>query len=253
MTDLPPSEPAPSFESSGSPPKADPKSRIIDALMALVAEQDWDEISITDIARRAGVSLGEFRDAFPSKGAILAGLSRKVDKIVLDGTNDDLIGEPTKERLFDVLMRRIDAMTPYKRGLAAIMGWARRNPVSAAALNRSALNSMRFMAEAAGVSSEGASGAVKLQGLVFAWTRVLDVWIHDDEADLARTMAALDRELTRGAAIVSRVEDLDRFAAPLRSLAHSVLSRRPRAHRHRRSGSGGKTTEDGDEGAAAVV
>ena len=47
------------------------RDRIVDALMELAAEQDWDRIEITEIAERAGVSLLEFREAFPSKGAIL--------------------------------------------------------------------------------------------------------------------------------------------------------------------------------------
>ena len=32
---------------------------------------------------------------------------------------------------------------------------------------------MRFMLEAAGIEAEGASGAIKLQGLALAWARVL--------------------------------------------------------------------------------
>jgi hypothetical protein len=36
-------------------------------------------------------------------------------------------------------------------------------------------------------------------------------------------MAALDRELTRGGQIVARVEDLNRLATPLRSLARAAL------------------------------
>jgi AcrR family transcriptional regulator len=251
MTDLPPSEPfaaAPALP----PPRKDPKSRIVDALLELAAEREFEDISIGDIARRAGVSLAEFRDAFPSKGAILASFSRQIDKIVLDGTNDDLIGESNKERLFDVLMRRLDAMAPYRAGLAAILAWARRDPVAAAALNRSALNSMRFMLEAAGIGSEGAAGAVKLQGLVVAWARILDVWTHDREPDLARTMAALDRELTRGASIVARVDDMDRLTAPLLSLARSILARRPRGQLRGLAPSGRRRRAEDDDAAAAI-
>ena len=148
---------------------ADPRTKIVEALMALAAEQPFDEITITEIARRAGVSLADFRDAFPSKGAVLAGFSKMIDRKVLDAVNDDLAAEPARDRLFDVLMRRIDAMQPYKEGLRAVSTWARREPVSAMALNNVMLNSMRFMLEAAQIGSEGATGAIKLQGLVLAW------------------------------------------------------------------------------------
>lgn len=202
----------------------DPRARIIDALMALAAERAFEEITISDICQHAGVTLSQFRDLFPSKGAVLGALSRKFDKIVLEGTGNDLAGEPAKERLFDVLMRRLDAMTPYKVGLEGIMRWARREPLAAAPLNRLSLNSMRFMLEAAGLDAEGGLGALKLQGLVLAWARILDVWFQDDEPDLSRTMAALDRELDRGERAVARLDDFDRLTAPLQSLARAVLN-----------------------------
>jgi AcrR family transcriptional regulator len=212
-----------------APKKDNSRARIVDALMALAAEQRFEDISISAIAEKAGLSLADFRDAFPSKGAVLAGFSRRIDRIVLEKKRDDLAGEEAKERLFDVLMRRLDAMAPYKEGLRGIARWLRREPLSAVAVNQLAVNSMRFMLEAAGVGSEGALGALKLQGLVFAWARVLEIWFEDDEADLAKTMAALDRELTRGGKIVARAENLDRFVAPLKAFGRAAFETRRRA------------------------
>jgi AcrR family transcriptional regulator len=200
----------------------DPRRKIVEALMALAAEQPFEDITISDICARAGVSLADFRDAFPSKGAVLASLSKIIDRKVLEGVNDDLAAEPARDRLFDVLMRRLDAMAPYKEGLRGVSAWARRDPVSAMALNGVALNSMRFMLEAAGIGHEGPSGTVKLQGLVLAWLRVLEVWF-DDDATNDRTMAALDRELDRGGRLVARLDDLDRLAAPLRTFARALM------------------------------
>ena len=209
------------------PVKLSPKDAIIEALMELAGERTWDDITITDIATRANLSLADFRDQFPSKGAVLAAFARKIDRVVLDGTTDDLHGEPAKERLFDVLMRRLDALTPYKLGLEGIFEWIGRAPMAAAAVNRLELNSMRFMLEAAGIESEGPVGAVKLQGLVLVWTRVLRSWFRDDDPGLAPTMAVLDKEITRGGKIVSRAEDINRLASPLLSLARAVFERRP--------------------------
>lgn len=207
------------------PPKAtaaDSRGKIVEALLSLAAEQTFEDITITEIAHRAGVSLADFRDVFPSKGAVLAGFSKMIDRKVLEGVNDDLAAEPARDRLFDVLMRRLDAMSPYKEGLREVTAWARRDPVSAMALNTVAINSMRFMLEAAQIQSEGPVGAIKLQGLVLAWLRVLDVWF-DDDASNDRTMAALDKELDRGGRLVARFEDLDRMATPLRTFARALL------------------------------
>jgi AcrR family transcriptional regulator len=213
------------------PPKSpgDPRARIVDALMALAGEQTFEDISISAIAAKAGVSLADFRDSFPSKGAVLAGFSKRIDRIVLEGQTGDLTGEDAKERLFDVLMRRLDAMRPYREGLREITQWLSREPLSALAVNRVVLNSMRFMLEASGIDSDGGAGVLKLQGLALAWSRIVNVWLADEEPELSKTMAALDRELTRGASIVSKVESLDRSAGPLKALTRAAFETQKRA------------------------
>ena len=228
---------APKSESAPS----DPRSRIVDALLALAAEQPFEEISISAISAKAGVSLADFRDSFPSKGAVLAGFSKRIDRIVLQAHSDELATEEPKERLFDVLMRRLDAMSPYREGLREIAQWLRREPLSALAVNQVVVNSMRFMLEAAGIDSDGGAGALKLQGLALAWGRIVNVWLDDEEPELSKTMAALDRELSRGERIVTWVESFDRFAGPLKALARAAFETRKRAadsfrHRHRPRG-----------------
>jgi AcrR family transcriptional regulator len=220
-------EPQSTARAVAAAPK-DPRNAIIDALLELAGERNWEDITISDVASRANVSLAAFRDYYPSKGAVLAGFSRRIDHLVLEAAGgDELAGEPPKERLFDILMRRIDALAPYKLGLEAIFDWARRDPLAAASLNRVVVNSMRFMLEAAGIDSEGPVGAVKLQGLALAWSQILRTWFRDDDPGLASTMAALDRELTRGSGFVARAEDLNRLVSPLFTLARSVFERRP--------------------------
>ena len=91
--------------------------------MALLAEQPLSDIGFTDIAARAGVSLAELRGEFASPLAILAAHIKEIDRKVLDGGDADMAEEPPRERLFDVLMRRLEALAPHKaamRSLAAL-------------------------------------------------------------------------------------------------------------------------------------
>ena len=215
---------------------ADPRARIVDALMALAAERRFEDIAIRDICDAAKVSLADFRDAFPSKGAVLGGFTRRIDRIVLAVDDAEFAKEAPRERLFDVLMRRLDAMAPYREGLRGIVAWLRRDPVAALAMNQAVVNSMRFMLEAAGIESAGVAGAIKLQGLALAWARIVGVWLDDSEPDLSKTMAELDRELARGERAVAGVERLDRIASPLRAVALAAFEGRRRARdaSHRR-------------------
>jgi AcrR family transcriptional regulator len=226
---VPASEPG--FDAARPP---DPKDAIIGALLELAGERHWEDIPLADVGTRANVSLSTFRDLFPSKGAVLAAFLRQIDKIVLEGTKPEPADEPAKERLIAVLRRRLDALAPYKLGLEGIGEWTARDPFAAAELNKLMINSMRFMLEAAGIDSEGPVGALKLQGLVFAWRRVLQTWFSDDDPELAATLAALDHELTRGGRLIARAEDLNRLASPLFSIARALFERRHSGTAHTR-------------------
>ncbi len=175
------------------------------------------------------MTLADFRDAFPSKGAVLAGLSRRFDRAVLAQDSAELADESPRERLFDVLMRRLEAMAPYREGLREASAWLRRDPSAALAMNPIVRGSMRFMLEAADIEFEdGAAGTVKLQGLAIAWARIVGVWLDDDDPGLSKTMAELDRELTRGERAVAQVDRVSGLAAPIRALALAVLDARRR-------------------------
>jgi AcrR family transcriptional regulator len=230
-------------------PKKDARAAIVDALMKLAAEQRFEDISISAICAEAGVSLADFRDAFPSKGAVLGGLTRKIDRAVLEHSADENSGEAPKERLFDVLMRRLDAMAPYRDALREITEYLRRDPMAAIAFNQTLVNSMRFMLEAAGIACEGGTGAIKLQGLALAWTRIVSVWLADDQPGLEKTMAELDRVLTRGAKSVGALERLDDFAAPFKALTRAAFETRHRAAENfrRRARGGDSVREAGPE------
>ena len=96
-----------------------------------------------------------------------------------------------------------------------------------AALNQMELNSQRFMLAAAGIDTEGPVGMVKLQGAVLVYARTLDTWFEDDDPGLARTMAALDRELRRGGQFITGLNDICRMAAPFTALVPPRRGGRP--------------------------
>src|SRR5687767_3709108 len=97
------STPRPAAASGGTP-----RERIIEALMALLAEKPIERIGLAEIAERAGVSLAELRGEFASPLAVLAAHVKELDRAVLAAAGDpDMAEESPRERLFDVLMRRL--------------------------------------------------------------------------------------------------------------------------------------------------
>jgi AcrR family transcriptional regulator len=225
------------------PAPSSPREAVVEATMRLAADRPWNDIELADIAREAGVSLADLRDLFPSKGAILGGFSRMIDRKVLEGASDDLTGEPARERVFDVIMRRLDAMTPYKEALRRIVWALRSDPLAMAALNQVGLNSQRYMLASAGISTEGPLGLLKLQGAVIVLSNTMETWFEDDDPVLARTMARLDRELRRGERVLERAEDVRRLTAPFRALGQALLDSRRTRRRARRPTDEGETSD----------
>jgi AcrR family transcriptional regulator len=199
---------------SAAPPRgSSDRDKAVDALLALLAEQSLEQIGLAEIAGRAGLKLSQLRAEFGSTLAILAAHIKDIDRAVLAGGDadkgfEDLAEEPVRERLFDVLMRRLEALAPYKEAVRSMLRSARRNPGLALALNAMAVRSQAWMLEAAGIGASGPKGALRAQGAALMFARVLTVWVDDDEAGLDRSMAALDRGLASAARWAGFLDDL---------------------------------------------
>jgi AcrR family transcriptional regulator len=218
------------------PPGASDRDRIIAAFLGLLAENRFEQIGLAEIAEAAGVSLAQFRGEFSSPLAILGAHIKDIDRAVLASDFSDMADEPPRERLFDVLMRRLEILGPHREAIRSLLRSATRNPPLAMALNGQAVRSQQWMLTAAGIGAAGPRGMLRAQGLSLLFGSVLQTWINDDDPGLARTMAALDRALSRGQRFAGLFEDL--FALPAR-----LCRMRPR--RRRRSG------DDSEEVAAA--
>jgi AcrR family transcriptional regulator len=166
--------------------------------MALLTEKRFEQIGLGEIASRAEVSLSELRTNFSSPFAILAAKVKEIDCTVLAPGDEDIAEEPPRERLFDILMRRLEALEPHKTAVRSLSRSAMSNPALALALNRLAVRSHQWMLTAAGISAAGSRGLLRAQGLAVLFGPVLRTWIEDDDPGHARTMAALDRALARG-------------------------------------------------------
>jgi AcrR family transcriptional regulator len=184
------------------------RDKAIDALMGLLAEHSFEQVGLAEVAGRAGIKLSQLRAEFGSTLAILAAHIKEIDRVVLAGGDADMSEEPARERLFDVLMRRLEALAPYKDGVRSVMCSARRSPGLCLALNALAIRSQRWMLEAAGIPASGPRGALRAQGAALMFARVLSVWIDDDEEGLDRTMAALDRGLASAERWAGFLDDL---------------------------------------------
>ncbi len=193
------------------PPTGTDRDKIVAAFMGLLAEKRFEEIGFGDIAARSGLTLANCRAEFGATLAILAAYTKDLDRKVLASGSGDMAEEPPRERLFDVLMRRIEAMGPQREAMRSLMRSVQCNPGLALALNGLAARSQSWMLTAADIDAAGPRGMIRAQGLAMLFASVLRTWVDDDE-DNARTMAALDRALARGQRWSGMLDDLCRFS-----------------------------------------
>jgi AcrR family transcriptional regulator len=176
------------------PPPSD-SDRIIDAALAGIARQGWRRLSLADIATEAGLPILRVYRLFSSKPAILRGFFRRIDEAVLAAPPEGEPDERPRDRVFDLLMRRFDALTPHKAAIEVLGRELPTDPLAALAAGAGLLRSMRWMLEAAGISGDGLSGIVAVKLTAAAYVATARVWLRDESPDLAPTMAALDRRL----------------------------------------------------------
>jgi len=174
---------------------ADPKAALREALLKMVAAGGWRDLSYADIAKDAGLSLAAAYEAYPSKGAILTGIGRDIDARLFASLEDDPLDGSPKDRLFDLLMRRFDALNDHREAYAALAWELPRTPVEAGCLALQLRRSLANMLEAAGLSASGLRGAFRIEGLGALYACALRVWLKDETADLSKTMAELDKRL----------------------------------------------------------
>ena len=168
----------------------------LDAFIKLIAEKGFADVALRDVAEAAGLGLADLYKVYPDKVALVSAFLAKIDAEVLAGTPTRSDPEETaRDRLFDAMMRRYDALRPYREALGAIRRSGTRDPMLAVAMGPALRRSMAAMLEAASVPSEGLTGALRQNGLLAIHYAVSRVYDKDETTDLSKTMAALDSRL----------------------------------------------------------
>jgi AcrR family transcriptional regulator len=173
-----------------------PDADLIEALFRVIAAHGWRGVTPGRLAAASGIAAAELVGRFPSRLGLLRLFGDVVTEEVARGTVPGQGGTP-RDRLFDVLMRGLDTLAPWKPGLKRLMVEMYTDAVLAGALAPVFRRSMERMLEAAEIDATGLKGRLRAAGLTLVWIRVVNAWSKDTSEELGPTMAALDRALER--------------------------------------------------------
>ena len=124
-----------------------------------IATDGWRRLSLAAVAAETGLPiLGVYRN-FGSKQAILCGFLRRIDEAVLAAPPAPEADERPRDRLFDLLMRRFDALEPPPRARRAAPRNAVRSLERRSAPAAALLRSMRWMLEGADIAPAAAAAS----------------------------------------------------------------------------------------------
>ena len=177
------------------------RNSILSAALDVAAEHPWEFVAMRQIADSAGVSVSDITHHFPNKTDIVAAIINDLDSEVEDVFSDTDHNTPVRDRLFDVLMERIELANQNRLAHISFFksfGWTKEGSCADIALLKS---SMTRMAACAGMETSGLFGGLHLTGLTVSYMWVLFTWMNDASPDLGKTMAELDKTLGRAEAL----------------------------------------------------
>lgn len=205
-----------------TPTAPDLDQTLVTSAFALIAERGWQAFSIAEAARLADVDLASVRVRFPTRLSVLMAFGRLADQAALTGALTD---GPVRDRIFDIVMRRIDTLQTHRDGVLALFEGLKRDPLTALALSSATLRSMAWMLDAVGVPVSGLRGPLRVKGMAALWLYTVRAWQTDTSEDLSATMAALDRGLDRAAQAEASLSEM--FGTPADAAAAPGLDDAP--------------------------
>ncbi len=171
-------------------PKLPYEWRVLRAAFDLIEERGWASFELEDVIGYARLDPDELFQLVERKSDLLLLLSDMIDQAMVEG---GLAEGSVRDSLFDLLMRRFEALQPWRAGVEAIIADLASDPTLPLVLAPAFHNSMTLVLEMAGV----APTRLREVGLSVVALATFKDWLREDSSDLSSTMASLDKKLAQ--------------------------------------------------------
>lgn len=172
------------------------------AALSLAGARPWRELTLAALAGEAGLPLPELYGA--TLGEAVDCVEEAFDRAIAENMDDLDPGQSVRDRLFELIMRRFEAMEPHRAAVLSMEQGMDRDPTMLAAAHQRHVRCARWVLALAGLEADGMTGQARAQGLAVIIGQARAAWRGDDAGDFAKTMASLDKNLRRAEEMFGR-------------------------------------------------
>lgn len=172
------------------------------AALSLAAATPWRELTLPRLAHATARPISDFYGA--SLGDAVDCVEEAFDRAIADNMDALDPAQSVRDRLFELVMRRFEAMEPHRAAVLAMEQGYDRDPVLMAAAHQRHVRCARWVLALAGLEADGMTGQARAQGLGVIIGQARAAWRGDDAGDFAKTMASLDKNLRRAEEMFGR-------------------------------------------------
>ena len=183
------------------------KTDLIALAFEMIVENGWQQLTMSKLAERGGMKLSELYTQLPGKSHIIGQFARRMDAATFNFNLAEMADLSPRDRLFDVIMRRFDALGPYKPAFVEINRRREMDCLAAVCLFCQMDKFAGRLLDVCDKPFKGVRQRFARRLLMAAYAKVFAVWLSDESEDLAATMAELDKRL-------GQLEQLARFSSP---------------------------------------
>ena len=187
------------------------KFKIIEESFLFIGKIGWKEFSIERFAEENNYKTSEVKNFIGNKNDLLIEFSKMIDeKVELNINIEEFENSDVKDNIFELIMMRFDAMTPFKGGLKKIINEI-KSPIILKEISQNILVSMDFYLEFSNAYDDTIFDVIKKKSLFLIYSYCFKVWLNDDSKELSKTMSELDRLLNYAEKFSKKAKDFLSF------------------------------------------
>ena len=173
--------------------KAATETKLADAALKLLAKKSWRDLTLAEVAKAAKVPLSSLQ-SFGGKATLIGAILQKFGAETASHYVPEKNAE-AKDRVLEVAMTWFEINARRKPALRSLYDGLKFDPLSLIEQREAFATAAAWLLT---LAEADIGGALALRSIGFAaiMARAIGVWL-DDDADMTKTMARLDSDLSR--------------------------------------------------------